>query len=693
MDANLIFASTTAPNALSLGATAPMSGVDASMSGTMSGQEFAGVMRDLMTPTDRQGIAAPGADNGLGLATSGLQTLNLGDQLSLITTSSPLPDAGSLAEFARSQGLGESAVKALFGDLLIGSPSTQVGTETTSSIGWATMTNPPTNASSLMSLASSSNSDLTLNRVPTAPVMGTLQNAEVQEVGLPPVGICLSEAFPKASTLTWLASHPSAMPVNLEAQKAAQSVWANAPHQSLNLTSPNSMANLNNLTVNPGAAGAPVSAPVSAPAPASLPGSAPVSASVSLLNQQQPAPQALLQSGLPINTASQLKPSTDTAQANENFDTPVAEMTVGSSVSVSDLNSLLLANQASGTLQNASSLVASSQTALPSVAPANLPNPAIQMGLVSAATPTPASQAPISVETPLMAAALLAQVATKTLDSVAPKSIIQPASESPVEMGPLDAMRMRMVPAWETMTRQLAKLNGSDTPTTWANLASAALKSDNGSAYIPQASLNLGDTDIGIDLLADLNIALSSATFESSSSPVNASNTEPSRSTHSLIGPTSTNSPLAPSLEDRGAQIQQLADKLGQAMSERLQEQMEKGQWRLHLKLNPGHLGSIDVELDMRSGGLDALFKTDNALTRELITQGMSKLREGLAQSGMAVANVWVNSDSQRESGGNSTPRQNNFNEANVRVETPETPNAALAHKELRSADGWDTLA
>jgi len=678
MDANLIFASTTAPNALSLGATAPVSGVDASLSGTMSGQEFAGVMRDLMTPTDRQGIAAPGADNGLGLATSGLQTLNLGDQFSLITTSSPLPDAGSLAEFARSQGLGESAVKALFGDLLIGTPSTQVGTETTSSIGWATMTNPPTNASSLMSLASSSNSDLTLNRVPTAPVMGTLQNAEVQEVGLPPVGISLSEAFPKASTLTWLASHPSAIPVNLEAQKAAQSVWANAPpHQTFNLTSPNSMANLNNSTVNSGAAGA----------------SAPVSASMSLLNLQQPAPQALLQSGLPINMASQLKASTDTAQANDNFDTPVPETTVGPSVSVSDLNSLLLANQASGTLQNASSLVASSQTALPGVAPANLPNPAIQMGLVSAAAPTPASQAPISVETPLMAAALLAQVATKTLDSVAPKSIIQPASESPVEMGPLDAMRMRMVPAWETMTRQLAKLNGNDTPTTWANLASAALKSDNSSASIPHATLNLGDTDIGIDLLADLNIALSSATFESSSSPVSASNTEPSRSTHSLIGPTSTNSPPAPSLEDRGAQIQQLADKLGQAMSERLQEQMEKGQWRLHLKLNPGHLGSIDVELDMRNGGLDALFKTDNALTRELITQGMSKLREGLAQSGMAVANVWVNSDSQRESGGNSTPRQNNFNEANVRVETPETPNAALAHKELRSADGWDTLA
>jgi flagellar hook-length control protein FliK len=433
------------------------------------------------------------------------------------------------------------------------------------------------------------------------------------------------------------------------------------------------MANLNNLTIDPKAEGA--------------------SASMSLLNQQQASPQALLQSGLPMITASQLNPSIATAEANDNFDTPVPETTVGSSVSVSDFNSLLLANQASGTLQNASSLVASSQTALPIVAPVNVPNPAIQLGLVSAATPTPASQEPISVETPLLAAALLAQVATKTFDSVAPRSIIQPASESPVEMGPLDAMRMRMVPAWETMTRQLAKLNGSDAPTTWANLASAALKSDNSSASIPQATLNLGDTDIGIDLLADLNIALSSATFDSSTSPVNSSNSEPSRSTHSLIGPSSTHTPLAPSLEDRGDQIQKLAEKLGQAMSERLQEQMEKGQWRLHLKLNPGHLGSIDVELDMHSGGLDALFKTDNTLTRELITQGMAKLREGLAQSGMAVANVWVNSDSQRESGGNSTPRQNNFNEANVRVETPDAPNAALAHKELRSADGWDTLA
>jgi flagellar hook-length control protein FliK len=60
----------------------------------------------------------------------------------------------------------------------------------------------------------------------------------------------------------------------------------------------------------------------------------------------------------------------------------------------------------------------------------------------------------------------------------------------------------------------------------------------------------------------------------------------------------------------------------------------------------------------MRAGGLDAVFRSDNPLTRELIAQGLPKLRDSLAQSGTAVANVWVNGDSARQSGGNPTPSQ-----------------------------------
>jgi flagellar hook-length control protein FliK len=77
------------------------------------------------------------------------------------------------------------------------------------------------------------------------------------------------------------------------------------------------------------------------------------------------------------------------------------------------------------------------------------------------------------------------------------------------------------------------------------------------------------------------------------------------------------------------------------------------------MRMDPASLGRIDMELDMRAGGLDAVFRSDNPLTRELIAQGLPKLKESLSQSGTAVANVWVNGDSARQSGGNPTPHQN----------------------------------
>jgi flagellar hook-length control protein FliK len=146
-------------------------------------------------------------------------------------------------------------------------------------------------------------------------------------------------------------------------------------------------------------------------------------------------------------------------------------------------------------------------------------------------------------------------------------------------------------------------------------------------------------------------------------------------------------------MTDRAAQIQDLADKLGKAMGERLQEQLEKGEWKLQLKLNPAHLGKIDVELDMSAAGLDAVFKTDNQLTRELIAQGMNKLKDSLAQSGMTVANVWVNSENQKGSGGNSTPRENTGSDSSVNAHVTEVTAAEPRIKELRSSDAWDTLA
>jgi flagellar hook-length control protein FliK len=253
---------------------------------------------------------------------------------------------------------------------------------------------------------------------------------------------------------------------------------------------------------------------------------------------------------------------------------------------------------------------------------------------------------------------------------------------------------MRLVPEWENMTKQLAKLNGNLQGTTWAELMTSKL-AEKGKPSL-ESTLDLGATDVGLDLSADLALAMGAGASDNvSANPLNAAdNTKAPVSLSALANSSISAQGDKAQLVDRNEQIQALANKLGQALGERLQEQMERGQWRLHLKLNPGHLGQIDVELDMHAGGLDAVFKTENMLTKELITQGMSKLKDSLAQSGTAVADVWVNSESKRESGGNPTPQR--FS-GNTESETPDDAAQAVQKVsrmiEKRSADAWDTLA
>ena len=262
----------------------------------------------------------------------------------------------------------------------------------------------------------------------------------------------------------------------------------------------------------------------------------------------------------------------------------------------------------------------------------------------------------------------------------------QLAEMSP-EMGPLDAMRMRMVPAWENMTRQLAQLNGTDQAAAWGQLTANLLNSKGQGGDGKEVLLDLGADD------PNTLSALDALQDQANNGVVNMDSGRNTASTGAL-GAAATSAALAnPEMTDRAAQIQDMADKLGKAMAERLQDQLEKGEWKLQLKLNPAHLGKIDVELDMNASGLDAVFKTDNLLTRELIAQGMPKLKDSLSQSGMTVANVWVNSENQRESGGNSTPRHNAASDNTVNASVTEVAATETRIKDLRSNDAWDTLA
>ena len=519
MDNNLNFSTANVANPLSSGASVSSPGVDDSLSTPMNGKEFANLMRDLINNSGRQDVAASEGEgaNMEGQVTTGeagipgLQTLNLGEQFAVITTASPLPDANSLAAFARAQGLGEGAVKALFGDLI---------------------------------------TDPAAGTVLTAPSLGLTAVPELLPSAVSAVSATEISAIPLPATMSWLNTHPGTLPTAPQVASAVMSQFAG------------------------------------------------------------------------MTSDVQVLTSKDTSKV--------------STLEVSTLDKLLTATGSTAVIQT------------------------------------------LGVATPFHEMSSLAAPTAADLNA---------------EMGPLDAMRMRLVPAWETMTKQLAKLSGNLEGTTWAELMAGKFAEK---STIGESILDLGSTDIGLDLGEDLVQAMAAgASDNSSATPLNASDSTKAPVSLSAIANSSlTAQGEKAQLTDRAEQIQQLANKLGQALGERLQEQMERGQWRLHLKLNPGHLGQIDVELDMRAGGLDAIFRTENMLTKELILQGSSKLKDSLAQSGTTVADVWVNSDSKRQSGGNPTPQRftgNSDIESESNVNQPlQRANTVI---EKRSADAWDTLA
>ena len=147
--------------------------------------------------------------------------------------------------------------------------------------------------------------------------------------------------------------------------------------------------------------------------------------------------------------------------------------------------------------------------------------------------------------------------------------------------------------------------------------------------------------------------------------------------------------------EQRAAQYQEVADQLGEAMAKRLMAQIERGQWKMQLRMQPAALGRIDVELDMHARGLDATFTSDNAVTRELMAQGSARLRDTLTQTGTTVASVVVNGDAGRQSGGNSTPGRKSKGEQGEKSNKSDTaaPAIAAARSAPGQGDGLNVLA
>jgi flagellar hook-length control protein FliK len=279
--------------------------------------------------------------------------------------------------------------------------------------------------------------------------------------------------------------------------------------------------------------------------------------------------------------------------------------------------------------------------------------------------------------------------------------LAQTASATDINDTDSDALRLQlMLPreAITALTRRLATMSGTGQAVAWGGLTANALASVSTAAVQSRLDLSEFFKADGTLVAAEAEV-LDAVPGERSSSSL-APVAEGARSTSSQLSQSSTASPVASQAGQRLEHYQQLADRLGQALAQRLQSQIERGEWKVQMRMDPVSLGRIDMELDMRAGGLDAVFRTDNPLTRELIAQGLPKLRESLSQSGTAVANVWVNGDSARQSGGNPTPHQNP-SKAQAQQGDEDQGQGAQAVQLVPSAGGrqgsagsdWDMLA
>ena len=217
------------------------------------------------------------------------------------------------------------------------------------------------------------------------------------------------------------------------------------------------------------------------------------------------------------------------------------------------------------------------------------------------------------------------------------------------------AMRIRLDVQSQEITRRLSLMSGSSQKASWAAIAGSGI-ADTGLTK-PWETLHIDIPSVPLSGLSDSPIALISD-LTAGIAPLYGGSGETAKTFPSDAATASNAEPPSESvlLAQRSAQYQQLADRIGQSLGERLLSQIERGEWSLKLRLQPESLGRVDVALAMHAGALDASFASDNSMTRDLILQGAAKLRDTLAQSGMAVATVWVGGDQGRKHDGNPTP-------------------------------------
>jgi flagellar hook-length control protein FliK len=661
-----------------------------------------------MLKLERQALASSHQES------SDLQVLRLGNKLNVITTDAPLPDLASLADFARAQGLGDAAVQALFGSASTGVASTAVASVSLASVSAiasdgsgssadATALLDSGNLQAAQALAQSAATSLIqLALTSTAPgavasenwllqrglVSGTADAAEALMVKTGDDAPALpTDALSPLSALYALRNRglasgtaqvtlgegalPTERLINVSAQSTKdganpleeQDAQERTVAQEPDTLEPDALAAAAlAAAVQAGLGMVPVqhttaldepavtvtNLSIEKPASSQLASLRPmelaVLASAKIIGQLS-GPESLAAVGEEAPTEPQADLQIRLVPPDQAITQRLAQMT-GKSKPI-DWSALLAGQKVSDTLAGLA------QSPMPAMSDAQAK--LVAQMQANGQLPPSGDQARND---------LLAKLQVQAASAAATPAALGAPTGTPAWASPADPQFEASAPAFASQSASAAsQLGANDKAQT--TLSALAMQGTGVAQTLEPARTNRLWESVRIELPSGLLLEAleehqaqksdAEPSLPTSASAASGAATSLSHSLASDKAQVATPQALA---EQRAAQYQEVADQLGEAMARRLMAQIERGQWKMQLRMQPAVLGTINVELDMHAKGLDATFTSDNAVTRELMTQGSARLRDTLTQTGTTVASVVVNGDSGRQSGGNSTPGQ-----------------------------------
>ena len=579
--------------------------------GDPKSEEFSAVLTGQMFKAERQSLATQV------LGGPGLQIVSLGAKLDLITTDAPLPDLPSLANFARAQGLDEVAIQALFGP--------NVGPNASSKNGFA------------------------------------LSGLGQPYANKPVPGIALAVPLPQVGKANFLATDASSIGLGSATLGRGSGLEAPRPESRPKIADIDLLTEvLSDLGAAPaktmGLLDSTQVAVDSTQVAVDLPQVAVDLRQVAVDSAQvlrPPTPVTVALGDSKPQLASTLQPA-PVAKANHESQPELIATDSAPRVAVA----LPASVQKTGRLQVPEGLT-TQVVSRPQLV--NMPLAASSGAVVPDTDQANTEKEPVGIA--VAGWVSLGQGSTSKVAEARPDMRLDVNAEESIQ----DAIRVSITMPTKDITKRAANTAGTTETLNWSRML-AGPSANKAAVSTAWEALHLTipegfDLDEQSDALAssDQDQVTAPGTQQQAEGPAAKSGT----STAQLMRGEA--SAAAAQTELRAVQQQQLADRLGEAAAHRLIAQIERGEWKMQMRLQPGKLGKIDVELTMHARGLEAMFSADSALTRELIAQGSARLKETLTQAGMTVASVTVNGDQTSQSGGNSTPQRGNQSTADAR--------------------------